>query len=316
MNCIRLKKECSFYPVDQQQIPEYQRAKQPPQRSSTGGKISASSSPALPSGQPNDSYHMPPIQNMAPPATKPSGDRYSPDSKGKSDRAAPRSSTGAPAPARSRGMSLTEPGTAVSARGYDFGQPPVANANWMSPSDASPSSSKPGDLSATWRYPHESPVTPAKSSRPGGSREDMWQSSYPPPPRSMSYGGESMSGHGSHHSQYPPPSAHGSSAGRPYDRKSASMSEMYPPPIATSSMDGGTTGAAVDPHGSLSAGAVPPPSYGSWQPAYSYSSKPGESPYGSSGWYGENGTSSNVGSEEPASASEAGATGGIYYSSR
>lgn len=312
MNCIRLKKECSFYPVDQQQIPEYQRTKQPPQRSSTGGKISASSSPALPSGQPNDYAHMPPI--MAPPATKPSGDRYSPDSKGKSIL------TSLDAAAQCVDASLTEPSTA---RGYDYA-PPTANTNWMS-SDASPSSSKPGELNATWRsYPPESPAfspytphapphsatwaTPSDS----GSREDMWQSSYPPPPptRTMSQGGESMSSYG----QYPAP-PHGSS-GRPYDRKSASMSEMYPPPIVTSAMDGSAT-SAVDPHGSLSAGAVPPPTYGSWQPPYSYSSKPGESPYGSSGWYGENSTSSHVGSEEPTSAADATApSSSIYYGSR
>lgn len=74
-------------------------------------------------------------------------------------------------------------------------------------------------------------------------------------------------------------------SGRPYDRKSGSVpSEMYPPPIATTIPGVETiSGTTMDHQVSLSAGAVPPPSYDTWQQSYPYS-KPGDG-YGA--WYGE-----------------------------
>jgi len=178
--------------------------------------------------------------------------------------------------------------------------------------DQSPSSAtKPNDLNATWRqYPHESPITPSFSpytphappsagwnapvSAESAPREDVpWSSYPPPPPRSMSFGGESMNNHPG--GQYPPMS------NRPYERKSASISsEMYPPAIATTvagvePTPGGTT---MEHNVSLSAGAVPPSNYGSWQQQQPYPySKPNE-PYGSWG-YGENGTNQPVQAGEP-----------------
>jgi hypothetical protein len=79
INCIRLKKECSFYPVDQQPVVDTRQKSG--SRSSVGPKVtSASSSPAMQPGipseihgqQPYPQLAMPPIQNMAPPM-KPSG---------------------------------------------------------------------------------------------------------------------------------------------------------------------------------------------------------------------------------------------------
>lgn len=68
-NCIRLKKECNFYPVDQQPQPEPKRRGSKAQ--SGNGRASQSSSPSIPSGQlpdmqPNLPYHlnMPSIQNL------------------------------------------------------------------------------------------------------------------------------------------------------------------------------------------------------------------------------------------------------------
>lgn len=169
--------------------------------------------------------------------------------------------------------------------------------NWMS-ADASPSSSKPGDLNTSWRsYPGDSPITPAFSpytphappssatwsgSEPS-SRDDIAWSSYPAPPsRSLSFGAEGMTGHQS----YPSISQVSNHSSRGYDRKSSSVSaDMYPPPIATTIPGIETVpGTTMDHNVSLSAGAVPPSSYASWQQSYSYS-KPAES-YG--GWYGEN----------------------------
>jgi hypothetical protein len=202
--------------------------------------------------------------------------------------------------------------------------------NWMS--EPSPSSSKPGDLSATWRtYPQESPITPAFSpytphapppsatwtqSSESSSREDMNWSSYPPPPRSMSFGNDGVSSH--HPQQYPPISQMAAPPNRPYDRKSgAPMSaEMYPPPIATTiaGVDN-VPGTTLEHNVSLSAGAVPPPSYGQWQQPYPYT-KPNE---GYGGWYGENGTAQPMSHEEhvqPAPSESQPPPSNMYYAGR
>ena len=47
-NCIRLKKDCSFYPVDQQ--PQLDRRPRASSRVDTGGSISSDSSPAMGGG--------------------------------------------------------------------------------------------------------------------------------------------------------------------------------------------------------------------------------------------------------------------------
>jgi len=316
MQCIRLKKECSFYPVDQQ--PPQDTRQKSSSRSSVGPKIaSASSSPAMPSGIPSDihvqhSYPqltMPSIQNMPPPMKPAGSESYPPDSKGKFGTKVVRG------PSRSFGDKPAEtikvPSSASSSRPYEYGSHGMTN--WMS--DTSPSSSKPSDLNATWRsYPTESPITPAFSPNPytphgapppsatwstsmaseSSSRDDIAWSSYPAPPaRSLSFGGESMSSH----QQYPSVSHMSSHSGRPYDRKSSSMSaEMYPPPIATTIPGIETVpGTTLEHHVSLSAGAIPPSNYGSWQqPSYSYS-KPAE---GYGGWYGEAGAQQHLGSGE------------------
>ncbi|KAM7224249.1 hypothetical protein V8F06_000030 [Rhypophila decipiens] len=251
MQCIRLKKECSFYPVDQQ----------PPQ--DTRQKSASRSS------------------NMPPPMKPAGSESYPPDSK--------------------------VPSSASSSRPYEYGNHGITN--WMS--ETSPSSSKPSDLNATWRsYPTESPITPAFSpytphapppsatwstsmaSEPT-SRDDIAWSTYPaPPPRSLSFGGESIS----NHQQYPSVSHMSSHSGRAYDRKSSSMSaDMYPAPIATTIPGIETVpGTTLEHQVSLSAGAIPPSNYGSWQPSYSYS-KPGD---GYAGWYGEAGAQQHLGSAE------------------
>ena len=90
VNCIRLKKECSFYPVDQQ--PPADARQKSASRSSVGPKIaSASSSPAIPTGHPTEMHGqqhypqltMPSIQNMAPPMKPPGSENFSPEAKSK-----------------------------------------------------------------------------------------------------------------------------------------------------------------------------------------------------------------------------------------
>lgn len=278
VNCIRLKKECSFFPVDQQ--PPQDTRQKSSSRSSMGPKIaSASSSPAMQTGLPSDIHGqqgypqltMPSIQNMAPPMKPQGTESFSPEAK--------------------------MPSSASTTRTFEYGHSGMTN--WMS-ADASPSSSKPNDMN--WRYPAESPITPATpafspyagqgpppsatwsasvSGEPS-AREDMAWSSYPaPPPRSLSFGSDNIA---NQHQQYPPISQMGPHSSRPYDRKAASMSaDMYPPPIATTIPGIETVpGTTMDHHVSLSAGAVPSPHYATWQ-QYSYA-KPSES-YGT--WYPE-----------------------------
>ncbi len=296
INCIRLKKECSFFPVDQQ--PPVDTRQKPASRSSVGPKItSTSSSPAMQPGMPSDMHGqqhypqltMPPIQNMAPPMKPAGSESYPSDSKSKSAVLGDAVRCADP---------LAVPSSASTTRAYEYGQHGMTN--WMSAE--SPSSSKPGDMSASWRsYPGDSPITPAFSpytphapppsatwsasvGSESSSRDDIAWSSYPaPPPRSLSFGAESMTGHQS----YPSMSQVGNSSSRGYDRKSSGVSaDMYPPAITTT-IPGIETipGTTLDQAVSLSAGAVPPTSYASWGQSYTYS-KPGEG-YGA--WYGEAG---------------------------
>ncbi|KAK4105302.1 hypothetical protein N658DRAFT_482821 [Parathielavia hyrcaniae] len=273
INCIRLKKECSFFPVDQQ--PPVDTRQKSGSRSSVGPQVSSSSSPpAMQAGLPSDGHAqqsyphlaMPTMQNMAPPMKSSGSDSYSTDSK----------------------MSSSA-----------YGQHGVTN--WMS-ADASPSSSKPGDMSASWRsYPADSPITTAFSpytphapqpsatwsasvGSESSAKDDIAWSPYSgPTPRSMSFGAESMAGH----QPYPSMSQVGAHSSRGYDRKSSSVStDMYSPAVATTIPGIETVpGTTLDQNVSLSAGAVPPVSYTSWQQPYSYS-KPGE---GYGGWYGDAG---------------------------
>jgi hypothetical protein len=87
-NCIRLKKECNFYPVDQQPPPEPRRRGSKAQ--SGTGRASESSSPSTSSGQlpelpptlPFPHLSMPPIQDLGgPQMKKPKTESFNPDNK-------------------------------------------------------------------------------------------------------------------------------------------------------------------------------------------------------------------------------------------
>ncbi|KAI0014257.1 hypothetical protein F4779DRAFT_1980 [Xylariaceae sp. FL0662B] len=294
VTCIRLKKECIYHPVDQPPQPQ-----RPEIRSSSGTRLaSAATSPATTTGpfaevRSHPSYHQltarPSLQTIVPsPSIKTSGnDPYLPGSKGRL------------APDYTRGVvaeKLKVASSASSSRSFDYGP---GMTGWIS-NEADPSAAKtPSEINTPWRnYSHDSPATPRYSSytphtdpalaawptAPLGppSRvvaatrpDDPWTSYPPPPTRSLSYGGE-PSGH------YPPST--GSSYGG------------APPQLA---------GDDIDPHGSLSAGAVAPPNYGSWQPSYPYS-KPSET---YAGWYGS-------GTHPPADTHVPSGAGNMYYSGR
>lgn len=318
INCIRLKKVCTFSAVDTQPAPE-PRGKAGTRSVSMAGKpSSATASPAIPhtGGHQGEMYPahigMPPMPQMAPSRTlKTAGDAFSPDNK--------------------------LPAALPTTRSFEYGHSGMTS--WMGP-DGSPNTTKPGDLGSNWRpYAQESPVTPvtfspysAHAPTPSttwsptatdpASRDDMPWSSYPPPqPRSMSFGSDAMGSPQNHHSQqqYPSISQMAGSGSRQYERKaSATMpTDMYPPPIATGvEVIPGTT--ALDHGVSLSAGAVPPANYGTWHhPSYTYAAKP-DGTYQS--WYGENGTSQPLGSDgqvvHPAAGENQQHAGALYYHSR
>ena len=214
--------------------------------------------------------------------------------------------------------------------------------NWMS-ADASPSSSKPGDLNASWRsYPQESPITPAfspytthaappsatwtpQSEAAGRGSDDLGWSYPPPPPRSLSFGSDTMSSHHSQHQQQAYPSISqmtsghhhhsnnsssgggGRSSSSSYDRKSsaAAAAAMSDLYQSPTTIPGADSipGTTLDHHVSLTAGAVGTTAYSSWQQPYSYS-KDGSDAY--VGW-GDHGTTP---------ASEGHATSSMYYTGR
>lgn len=94
-------------------------------------------------------------------------------------------------------------------------------------------------------------------------------------------------------------------------------SDVYPSSIATSvsGVDAAPGAVTMEPSVPLSAGAVPPSSYGTWQQQYPYA-KPGEA-YGSWG-YGENGSNAAVTAEEhiPPPADSQAPAGSMYYPPR
>ncbi|KAK7969909.1 hypothetical protein PG988_008982 [Apiospora saccharicola] len=318
MNCIRLKKECSFFPVDQQ--PPTLPGQKQGTRSSVGSKIpSTSSSPAMAAGQPPDAtrHQMYPqlttaqsLQHMGPPSMQhASADTYP----------------------------VTPEGSVPGTRAYEYGH---GVSDWIA-TDASGGSSAKNmdDLNSSWRtYPQPSPVSPAFSpytthavpgtatwsAAPGngamtagavgeaGSRtEDVpWSSYAAATTRSMSYG--SSGGGGEAHGAYSP-----MTGTRTFDNRRVSTTTAYAPPISAATLSGGVAAvdSAVDHHAaSLSAGAGPPPNYGTWSP-HSYGGAYGRraDAYGSV-WYNE-GTS---GAQEASSGGENmhQHAGALYYGAR
>ncbi|KAK8009741.1 natural resistance-associated macrophage protein-domain-containing protein, partial [Apiospora arundinis] len=157
MSCIRLKKGCSFCPVDQQ--PATLRRQKQGTRSSVRSKIqSAPSSPTMATGQPPGApWHQmytqlsttQSLQHMGP-STMPhaSADTYSITPEG-----------GLKAILKSTNVLGSAPGT----RGYDFG---LGVNDWIATNAGNSSSTKnTDDINASWwAYPLAPSVTPACSS--------------------------------------------------------------------------------------------------------------------------------------------------------
>ncbi|ROT36924.1 hypothetical protein SODALDRAFT_325490 [Sodiomyces alkalinus F11] len=243
VNCIRLKKECSFYPVDQPP-PSDARPKAPSRASTAGSKVtSSSSSPALPT-QP---YPGPAATSNPQLAThntlvvKPPG-------------------AGVESP-----RDAIVPSNVSSASGaFDFAAQSMAG--WVS-QDASPNSApKALDMGASWISPYTAQTPQASAgwngalhhAGPGNApREDMttW-SSYAPapaPPRSMTFGND---GHG--------PQQYGMVSQHAHQMPATMAPGAYATHISTS-LPASTATSHIDHGASLSAGAIPHTGqFGAW----------------------------------------------------
>ncbi|KAM3086584.1 hypothetical protein ACMFMG_000712 [Clarireedia jacksonii] len=262
-NCIRLKKECNFYPVDQQPQPEPKRRGSKAQ--SGTGRASESSSPTMPPGQLPDmqsghSYqhlNMPPIQDLAGTQMKSlRTDSFSPENK-----------------------------VVASSRNFEYNPGPT---NWVA-SEVSPNTKTPADY---WRVnSQESPITPAFSpygasnmhipnpqgwSGQGQQSQETRQPEWSAPQRSTSYSNlEGLQSSGQYTTYGLPPSATDQyAASRPRQQHPG----MYPPPITTanaiSAPEISSASSIATPH-AQSAGAMSTGSFSGWNnQSYSYAKVP------------------------------------------
>ncbi|RDW67727.1 hypothetical protein BP6252_09123 [Coleophoma cylindrospora] len=266
-NCIRLKKECIYYPVDQQPSIETARRSSKAQ-SGTGQAPSETSSPSSSVHQPelhsNLSYTnltMPPIHDHGADGKRHRTASFSPEVKGISQ-----------------------------SRPFDYGQ---ASTGWI-PSDAASTATK-GQTDMPQNYwrpqPQESPVTPGFAPYPSNlqipppqawagnhpeqsPREDLGWSSVPQ--RSTSY--SNLEGLNSQQPYVPYSQAPTHNVGDNYTTKPRMMqTNMYPPPLSSSS--GSFSAAeAVPQH---SAGPVPSSHYQGWQQQNQYAyQQPGPTQFG------------------------------------
>ncbi|GAB0132970.1 hypothetical protein EsDP_00001390 [Epichloe bromicola] len=214
VNCIRLKKECSFYPVDQQMGPE-SRPKAA-SRQTGGGDPSASStssSPAVGTGSPVDT----PIATVNGIISTSGSHRgyaeYFSDA------------------------SVSPNGVSTGSQ-YTFTNPPPG---WVPTEMNAVGVAKPEEISMPWHaYPtgpsvngQFSPYTQTSSASvawtsgtsEAGSHDEMAWGDFPSSIRSLSYSGESTDGH----PQGPFVSMHQAHQVQPYERRQSGLSDVYPP---------------------------------------------------------------------------------------
>lgn len=261
INCIRLKKECSFFPVDQASVDD-SRGRQG-SRASTGAKgNSTTSSPATSTSKPVEqpkkakTSFIPPAKRPVPITVPTAGDATG------TVGFQPQTIATVPSP-----ISKTPVET-----------PNQASASWMiTAPDQSPSTSS--EISAPWQtYASGSPmsaqfspftsVAQSPSGWPPGTSESIPQGNvdtawghFAPPTRSMSYGGEPLNNN--HPSQYSL-----MAPGRQFERRPSALSDAY-----TTSMNGVIPefdGSNVSTPIHFPSGAVPPTNYAPWDQTNAY----------------------------------------------
>ncbi|KAI9809282.1 MAG: hypothetical protein M1825_002573 [Sarcosagium campestre] len=312
-NCIRLKKDCNFFPVDQQPQPDRRPRTGSKTGQSSGPTSNSSSSPSPTSRSGGDSfadYHPIPISS-APPNF--SMHHVPPHRNGSVPSMNKQLPSDAP-PARSQLSQMHTPSSAS----FEFSQSERTSA-WTVPSyvespiSGGPRSAFEDGSGSFWRLP-ESPMTPAFTSyaqQPGITavhrdsvnayygRDDMgWQV----PTRAMSYGqveglplNNYPGGYSVHHNNN--------------DYKQPPHSAMYPPSLNTSdtsmaSLSEPSSAPADGRHpNSFSMQAPPPPP--SWNPnfmgttAAAINGLSAKGADGLAGWYQEPGHLAQVDEEGP-----------------
>lgn len=279
-NCIRLKKECNFYPVDQQPPPPEPRRRGSKAQSgnerlseSSSPSTSASQMPDMPPIPPNAHLNMPSIQDLGGPQMKMQRTgSFSPDHKSSL------------IPLKTQTDPYPHPTVVTSSRNYEYPQTSQGHINWMAP-EPSPGSKTQGDMSQTfWRpNPQDSPITPAFSpytpgmnippphnwpshAEPSPREDGPWG----PPQRSISYSNIEGLQNQQHYSTYPnPPTPAIPEQFEAKPRVLLSSNSMYPPPISTSHHPSSGPASAplhgpADPHPHLANPLPPVPSY-NWQ---------------------------------------------------
>ncbi|KAK2032563.1 hypothetical protein LX32DRAFT_582514 [Colletotrichum zoysiae] len=261
INCIRLKKECSFFPVDQPSQPQQTtgpRPKAPSQTSPGPNTSSASSSPAIAAMQ---SLEVSQRQQYRPGGIHPSPGMPPPP---KLSSAIENLGTEAP-------MSSGVP-AGLSSRAFGY---PNQSVSWMSPEVSPSSTTQPKEPNETWKsFTGQSPITPSFSPYTSQAPQSAgWGTADPNTAGDMGYSsfapGSTMTY--PRNTPLPPQYSMVPQQSRQFERKSSTMSEDVYPTIATQFPD-------FDPNNaSLSAGAIPSPDYTTWvQPPYTYA-RPHES---------------------------------------
>lgn len=281
-NCIRLKKECNFYPVDQAPPPDPQRrgskAQSGPERTSESSSPSTASGqlPEIPPSLPYPPLNMPPIQDLGGPHMKRQRtESFSPENK-----------------------------VVTSSRNFEYNTAPHQGAtNWMAP-DASPSTKPQSDVPQSfWRVnPQDSPLTPAFSPFTPSLQippPQNWPASHPEPSpredigwsvpqRSISY--SNLEGLHNNHQYGPYANPSPQSGPDPYTKpRILQSSSMYPPPIQTSGpavppYEAASATSSETPQHPHSAQSLPPVPMSNWQQPYSYQKPASAGPDYHEGW--------------------------------
>jgi Fungal Zn(2)-Cys(6) binuclear cluster domain len=294
-NCIRLKKPCNFFPVDQQpQTDAGHRADA--QVQGAVGPASSSSSPTesagpadMPNSLPFSHLSMPPIQNIGGAQIKRTRTDSFSEKKG----------------ATSHFFTSCFPNPPLDpaySHSHDLGPP---SAGWILADSVNMSKGSSDMPSSYWRMnSHESPMTPAFSpfsSNPQLPHHPTWSPAatepspreefgWPVPQRSMSYGNHETLPHHSNYSFHHPPQST-NIRDEFSNRPSPHQLDVYPPlPPTTNSLPTAdvTTVATPTATSPQSSGSAPPfPAAQGWQPyPYKVSAIPSTSE-GFSGWYGQ-----------------------------
>ncbi|KAL7971808.1 hypothetical protein HDV63DRAFT_305226 [Trichoderma sp. SZMC 28014] len=215
VNCIRLKKECSFHPVDQ---PQSYDQKLPPQTPTGSSIATASSSPAISRGSSVDqgsqrqTYPAIPVAqvpNMG--ASTPQSEYFPPTLEGPANSMQSGASYSvSEQPSRSWVSSDTDPSAMSKPRGQNM---------WQQSYQGDVSMGLGGQISP-YTDPNTVPGAWANSNF-GHGNEMGWNSGMPPPPRSMSFSGEIL---GSHHAPQYYPAPHHNPI---YERQPQQFSHIY-----------------------------------------------------------------------------------------